>query len=171
MKRLAAHEGRGLAGDTNGELNSSRRGALAHGVIAVIGAIERVVCVDVEPVRAAEHALPPGAQKVSITVEHHHGMLPAVENIDLVLAVDRDRGDVLERPTVRQLRPVLHHPIAMLATAQNYRHSRPPFAPPAFAFAEAGAPNPCRTRGRTRPAAMASFDRHEDRAAHLATHG
>src|SRR5215467_9060348 len=130
MKGFPAHEGRRLAGNSNGELDPSRGGTLAHGVIAVVGAIERVGCIDVEPVRAAEHTLAPGAQEISLAVEHHHGMLSAVENVNLVLAVDCDRGDVLERPAVRQFRPVLHHPIAMLTTAQNYRHSCPPFAPP-----------------------------------------
>src|SRR5690349_13849115 len=138
MKWFPAHEGRRLAGNSNGELDPSCGGALAHGVIAVIGAIERVTCVDVEPVRAAEHALSPGAQEVSLAVEHHHRMFPAVENVNLVLAVHRDGGHVLERPPVRQFRPVLHHPIAMLATAQNYRHWCPPFALPSLAFACAG---------------------------------
>src|SRR6516164_6901209 len=122
MKWFPAHEGCRLAGNSNGELDASRGGALAHGVIAVIGAIECVVGVDVEPVRAAKHTLPPGAQEVSLAIEHHHRMFPAVENVNLVLAVDPDGGDVLERPPVGQFRPVLHHPIAMLAAAQNYRH-------------------------------------------------
>src|SRR5262249_34338979 len=85
MTRFPAHVGPLLAGNSNGELYASRGGALAHAVIAVSGAIERVVCVDVETVRAVEHTLPPGAQEVSLAVEHHHRMLPSVENVYLVL--------------------------------------------------------------------------------------
>src|SRR5262252_1158951 len=169
MKWLPAHEGRRLARNSNGELDPSRGGALAHGVIAVVGAIERVVCIDVEAVRAAEHTLPPGAQEISLAVEHHHGMLPAVENVNLVLAVDCDRGDVLERPTVRQFRPVFHHPIAMLTTAQNYRHSCPPICPTIRHLL--ALPDGCRTRLRCILRAMASIDRYEDRVAQLAGHG
>ena len=122
MERLAAHEGRGLAGHADGELDLAGGRAPAHGVVAVVGAIERVVAVDVQAVRAVEHALAPGAQEIALAVEHHHGVLAAVEDVDLVLAVDGDGGDVLEGPAVGQLGPVLHHAIAMLAAAQYDRH-------------------------------------------------
>src|SRR6266403_2121456 len=46
----------------------------------------------------------------------------AVEDIDAVLAVDRDRGDVAEAPAHRQLGPVLHHAVTMLARAENGWH-------------------------------------------------
>ena len=66
--------------------------APAHRVVAVVGAIEIVVGVDVQPVRAMEDALAPGAQEIALAVEHHHGVLAAIEDVDLVLAVDGDGG-------------------------------------------------------------------------------
>jgi len=39
----------------------------------------------------------------------------AIEDIDAVLAVDRDRGNIGQVPAVRQLRPILHHTVAVLA--------------------------------------------------------
>ena len=96
--------------------------AFAHGVVAVVGAIELVVGVDVHAVRAAEQAFAPAREEIAVAVEHDHRMLAAVEDIDAVLAVDGDRGDVVERPAVRQLRPVLDHAVAMLAGAENGWH-------------------------------------------------
>ena len=122
MERLAAHEGRRLAGHTDGELDLAGGRASAHGVIAVIGAVEIVVRIDVQAVRALEDALAPGAQEVALAVEHHHGVLAAIEHVDLVLAVDGDSADIHELPLVRKLGPVLDYPIAMLATAQHSRH-------------------------------------------------
>ena len=88
-------------------------------MVAVVGAVERVVAVDVDAVRAAEQAFAPGAQEVAVAVEHHHRMLAAVEDVDAVLAVDGDRRDVAELPAVGQLGPVLDHAITMLAAAQD----------------------------------------------------
>ena len=101
-------------------LPSSR--AFAHGVVAVVGAIEIVVSVDVQPVRAGEQSFAPARHEIAVAVEHHHRMGAAVEEVDAVLAVDRDGGDVGELPAVRQLRPVLHHAVAMLARAENGWH-------------------------------------------------
>ena len=122
MERLAAHEGGRLAGNADGELDLAGGRAPAHRMIAVIGAVEIVVGVDVQAVRALEDALAPGAQEIALAVEHHHGVLAAIEDVDLVLAVDGDGADVHELPVVGKLGPVLHHPIAMLATAQHNRH-------------------------------------------------
>ena len=97
--------------------------ALAHRVVAVVGAVEIVVRVDVQAVRALEQALAPALEEVAVAIEHHHRMLAAIEDVDVVLAVDRDRADVGQIPAVGQLRPVLDHAIAMLARAQNDRHA------------------------------------------------
>ena len=122
MERLAAHEGRGLAGHADGEVDLALGRAAAHAVVAVVGAVEVVVRIDVQAVRALEDALAPGAQEVALPIEHHHGVLAAIEDVDLVLAVDGDGADVHELPAVGQLGPVLDHAIAMLATAQHCRH-------------------------------------------------
>ena len=40
-------------------------------VVAVVGAVEDVVLVDIQAVRALEHAFAPGAQEIAVPVEHH----------------------------------------------------------------------------------------------------
>src|SRR5262249_6179503 len=47
----------------------------------------------------------------------------AIEDVDVVLAVDADRGDVAEFPAVGQPGPVLDDAIAVLAAAKYYGHS------------------------------------------------
>ena len=121
VERLAAHERRGLARDADGEQHLAVGRALAHRVVAVVGAVEIVVGVDVQAVRAREQPLAPALDEAAVAVQHHHRVLAAIEHVDAVLAVDRDRADVGQIPAVGQLRPVFDHAIAMLARAQN-RH-------------------------------------------------
>src|SRR5215813_3457673 len=52
-------------------------------------------------------------------------MVAAVEDIDIVLGVDPNRADFLERPAVRQLRPILDDAVFEVATANDDRHVRP----------------------------------------------
>ena len=115
MERLAAHVRRRLAGSAQLEQHLALGGAFAHHVAAVVGQIQRVVHVDVQSMRARILAFAPGAQELTVAVEHHHRVLAAVEDVHLVLAVDRDRAHVLEFPAVRQFRPVLDDFVAMLA--------------------------------------------------------
>ena len=122
MERLAAHERRRLVRDADGQQHLAVGGAFAHGVVAVIGAIEIVVGVDVQAVGAGEQAFAPAAQEIAVAVEHHHRMVAAVEDVDAVLAVDRDGGDVGELPAVRQLRPVFDDAVAVFARAENGWH-------------------------------------------------
>ena len=117
VERLAAHERRRLVRDADGQQHLAVGRAFAHRVVAVIGAVEIVVGVDVQAVRAVEQPFAPAFDEIAIAVEHHHRVLAAIEDVDAVLAVDGDRGDVREIPAVGQLRPVLHHAIAMLARA------------------------------------------------------
>lgn len=52
MEQLAAHERRQLVRDADGQLHLAVSRALAHGVVAVVGAVEIVVGVDVQAMRA-----------------------------------------------------------------------------------------------------------------------
>ncbi len=61
VKRLAAHERRRLVRDADRQQHLAVGGAFAHGVVAVVGAIEIVVGVDVQAVRAVEQAFAPAA--------------------------------------------------------------------------------------------------------------
>src|SRR3954449_10445338 len=55
-------------------------------------------------------------------------MLAAVEDIDAVLAVDRDGGDIGQSPPRRQFCKIFHHAVAVFARAENGRHVC--FSPP-----------------------------------------
>ncbi len=81
-----------------------------------------------DPVGARVLPLAPGAQEFAGAVEHHHRMLAAPESIDVVVFVDADRGDLLERPAVGQLRPVLDDAVPVFARPDLDRHKRPPVA-------------------------------------------
>src|SRR6185295_14076047 len=126
VKRFPAHERGGFAGDADRQLDLARAGAAPHRMVPVIGQVEHIVLVDVETVRALEYALTPGAQEVAVAIEHDDRVLAAIEDVDLILAVNADGGNVLEAPAVGQFGPVLHHAIAMLAAAQDHRHRAPP---------------------------------------------
>src|SRR4029078_9704348 len=95
---------------------------------------------------AMKHALAPGAQEVALPIEHHHRVLAAVEDVDLVLACNGDGRYVLEGPTVGKLGPVLDHAVAMLAAAQYDRHVNLPsqhiFAPALALISRRMSPGP-----------------------------
>jgi len=92
-------------------------------VVAVVGQPQRVVGRHVDAVRAPEHSFAPGAQKISVAVEHDHRVLATIECVHPVLLVDADRGDVgVELPTRRQLRPAVDDLVTIGARAQDDRH-------------------------------------------------
>src|SRR5262249_35715432 len=97
---------------------------LAHGVVAVVGAVELVVGIDVEAVGAPEEALAPAPDEVAVAVEHDHRVVAAIEHVDAVLAIDPDGTDVGQIPSVGKLGPVLDDAIAVFARTQEYRGSR-----------------------------------------------
>src|SRR5260370_41979479 len=66
---------------------------------------------------------PPGPQKIALAIEHHDRVFSAVEDIDIVLGVDPDRPDFLERPPVRQLCPILDDAVFEIAGANDDRHA------------------------------------------------
>ena len=105
VERLAAQERRGLVGHADGQQDLALGGDLANRMVAVVGAVEVVVAVDMDAVGAAEQAFAPRAQEIAVAVEHHHRMLAAIEDVDAVLAVDGDGRDIAELPAVGQLAP------------------------------------------------------------------
>src|SRR5260370_24514109 len=127
VKRLAAHERRRLVRDADGQQPLAAGRALAHRMYANVGAGASSVCVDVQPVRAAEQVFAPASDKIAFAVEHDHRMGAAVEDVDAVLAVHGDRSDVGEVPLRRQLRPVLHHAVSLFAGAESSGHVCFPF--------------------------------------------
>ena len=69
-----------------------------------------------------ENAFAPGPQKIALSVEHHHGMFAAVEDIDLILAVNGDAGDIPELPAIGQFGPILGDPVTVVTVSQYERH-------------------------------------------------
>src|SRR3954464_10879062 len=74
---------------------------------ATVGQVYRLVRANVDAVGAWILTLAPGTQEIAIAVEHHHRMVATIEAVDVVAFVDSDGRYFLERPPIRQLRPVL----------------------------------------------------------------
>src|SRR3954467_9957406 len=88
----------------------------------VVGEEHRIVRCYVDAVRTRVLALAPRSQEVAFAVEHHHRMVSAIEDVDIVVAVDPDPTDLLERPAIRQLRPVGIDLISIVAASHDHRH-------------------------------------------------
>ena len=97
-------------------------------MVAVIGQPDRVVGRDMDAVRPAEDAFAPGAQQVAVFVEHRDRVVAAVEGVDVVVAVDADRGDIAEHDLVGDFGPVFVDLEGIGAVAEPNRHHS--FSPP-----------------------------------------
>ena len=64
IERLAAHERRRPARDADFQQHLAIEGAFADGVVAVVGAIKRVIRPDMQAVRPVEQSLAPGIEQV-----------------------------------------------------------------------------------------------------------
>jgi hypothetical protein len=74
-----------------------------------------ILGVDVEPMGTLKQSFTPAVDEIAVTVQDYHRMRAPIENINPIPAVDSDGRNVFEIPTVRQLCPILHDAIAMLA--------------------------------------------------------
>ena len=126
IERLAALIRRSFSGHADGEKNFSIERALAHRVIAVVGEKNRVVGADGRAVRALENPVAPGAQKIAIAVEDDHRMLAAGKTVNLILLIDRHRGNFVKRPFVGQLAPAFDHFVTIIAASEYDAHYHPP---------------------------------------------
>ncbi len=97
-------------------------------MVAVIGAIEGVVRPDMQAVRIAEDPLAPAVEEAPVAIEDDHRVGAAIEQEDAVLAVDRDRGDLLQGPAFGQAAPVGHGFVAEVAAAEDVVHGCVPLA-------------------------------------------
>jgi hypothetical protein len=70
--------------------------------------------------------LAPGAQKIAVAVENHHRVLAAIEDIDIVVPVDADAADLLERPAIGQFRPIGIDTVFEFAAPDNHLASPSP---------------------------------------------
>src|SRR5215472_1606551 len=126
VERLPAHIRRRRAGDADLEQELAVGRGFAHEMAAVVGKVERIVGPHMDAMRPRVLAFAPGAQEIAVAVEYDDRVLAARERIDIVLAVDPDRGDLLERPAVRELRPILDDAILKVAGADDLCHLRSP---------------------------------------------
>ena len=122
VKRLTAH----ISGrfPRNAELQQylAVERAFAHEMPAVVGQIDRIVRSHMDAVRPRVLALAPRPQEISPSVEHDDRVLATVEDIDVIVVVDPDRSDLLERPPLGELRPILDDAVFEIAGADNDRH-------------------------------------------------
>ena len=88
--------------------------------------IDRVVGSHVHAMGTGEHAFAPGTQKVALAVEHDHRMLAAVEHVDVVVAIDANGANLVERPAIRQAAPAFLDAITIVSGAQNHGHAVSP---------------------------------------------
>src|SRR5215467_14198193 len=123
MKRLAAHIGRGLAGNSKSQKHPAGERAFADRVVAVIGQKNRVVRRHVDAVRAFEDAFAPRPQKIAVGIEYDHRVFAAIEAIDIVVLVDPNGGDIgIEGPAFRQFGPVVGDLVTKAVGSEYYRH-------------------------------------------------
>jgi hypothetical protein len=124
VERFAAHIRRRPAGNAELQEHLAVERAFADEMPAIIGQVNRFVRSHMDAMRPRILALTPGAQKITLAIEHHDRVFAAVEHIDIVLGVDPDRPDLLERPAVRQFRPILDDAVLEIAGAHDDRHAR-----------------------------------------------
>src|SRR5438045_3002717 len=107
----------------------------ADGMVPAIRGKHPVVAVDPQAVRRGEQFLAPGAEEVSMTVEHQHGRMgQTVERVYLVLRVDRYGGNETQLRTLRTASPIFDNLI--LKPTRTHRHgciSSPHSAAPWYA--------------------------------------
>ena len=122
MERLAGHKGRRLAGHAQLQQNFAVERDLADEMPAIVGQEHRVVGRHMDAVRSRVLALAPGAQEVAFAVEDHHRMVAAIEDIDIVFAVDTDPADFLERPALGKFRPIGNNPVSVVSVSDDHRN-------------------------------------------------
>jgi hypothetical protein len=64
-------------------------------------------------------------KEIAVAVEHHQRVGAVVEDVDAVLAVDRDGGDVGQLSAVGQFCPVFSDAVAVLVGTENGWHWSP----------------------------------------------
>ncbi len=122
MEGLAAHIRRRLVGYPDGQQHLAVEAAFAHRVVAVVGAVDRLVRPHMDAMRAIEETLAPGAQKFAVAVEDDHRVLAAIEDVDIVLGVDADPRNFLQRPAIGQSSPPIGNAIAEPTGSEHNRH-------------------------------------------------
>src|SRR5947209_4245306 len=157
VKRLAAHVFGRLAGDAQLQQDLAVfEPTLAGEMAAIVGEVDRLVRPYMHAVRARVLPLAPGAQELAVTVEHHHRVVAAIEHIDVVLRVDADGAHFLERPAVRQFRPVLDNAVFEVAGADDGHWPSPTLFACEAKMNVIGAPGPAQSAAAAAGGILAS---------------
>jgi hypothetical protein len=134
VQRVAAHIRGRFARHADLQQHPAFEGHVTDGVIAVVGAPQRVIRRDMDAVRAGEQALAPGSQEIAGAIEDDHRMLAAAEDIDVVAAIDTDRGDLAIGPSGGKRAPVLDHFVAVRSILQHFRWCHDVFLPTGVSY-------------------------------------
>src|SRR5580692_12984 len=121
MERLAAHEGRRLAGNAELEQDFAVQGDLADEMAAIVREEHRIVWRHVDAVGSRILPLTPRPQKVALAIEDDHRVLTAVEHVNVVVAIDADPANLLEGPAVGQFCPLGNDAVSELTGSDDHR--------------------------------------------------
>ena len=119
---LAAHGRGGIAGVAEGEDELAVGGELSDGGVARVDAKDGVVGADGDAVRRGEDVFAPRAQEFSVAVEDDDGVSAAVEDVDVVAAVDGDGSGLSIGPAVGQFAPVVAGEFVVVFAAAELCH-------------------------------------------------
>src|SRR5579863_4825110 len=95
---LATHERRRLAGRSERHQHLPVQRAAPHAMGAVVGEPDCIIGSHMHAMRAWKHAFAPGSQEIALAIEDDHRVFAAIENVDIVVAVDPDRADFMKTP-------------------------------------------------------------------------
>src|ERR1700741_2928936 len=101
MERLPAHKRRRLAGNAELEQDLAVQRDFANKMAAIVGQKDHVVGRHMDPVGPRIPLLAPRAQKIAPAIEDDHRVVAAIEDIDIVVAIDTYTADLFEGPSVR----------------------------------------------------------------------
>ena len=87
----------------------------------IVGQEHRVVGRHMDAMSPRVLAFAPRAEEVAGAVEDHHRMLAAIEDVDIILAVDADPADFFERPALGKFRPIGIDPISVVSASHDHR--------------------------------------------------
>ena len=115
----------GLPGGAEGQKDLAVQCALANCVVPVVGQKHGFVGRHVQAVRARKQTLAPGTQKITLSVENHHRMVAAVEDVNVVLFVNADRSDLTHDHAGGNPRPIIELLIAIVTLTDCNGHLSP----------------------------------------------
>src|SRR5215831_12719000 len=121
MERLAGHKRGGLSRHAKLQKDFAVERNLAGKMAAVIGQEHRVVGRHMDAMSPRVLAFAPRAEEVAGAVEDHHRMLAAIEDVDIILAVDADPAVLFERPAVGKFSPIGIDPVSVVSVSHDHR--------------------------------------------------